>query len=367
MAYPEFLDQSFLGNTVLAWLIALAVFLLTASALFALRSVVAKRFSRVAARTTTGADDVLVDLVRRTRFTFLLLTALVAASLVIALPAGQRALLWKVMVIVLLVQGALWGNGLIGFWARRYAASRGVTEGGGTMMIEAAGYAARMLLWSVMVLLVLDNLGIDVTALIAGLGIGGIAVALAVQNILGDLLGALSIVLDKPFVVGDFIVVDTLAGTVEHVGLKTTRIRSLSGERLVVANADLLTSRIRNFQGMQERRVVFGFGVVYETDADMLAAIPAMVREIIATHDLARVDRVHFMRYGESSLDFEVVYFVRTPEYNIHMDILQAVNLAIYRRFSEAGIEFAYPTRTLYVSRSQRSNAAVPTLTTGHA
>jgi small-conductance mechanosensitive channel len=192
--------------------------------------------------------------------------------------------------------------------------------------------------------------------LIAGLGVGGIAVALAAQNILGDLFASLSIVVDKPFVVGDFIVIDDFLGTVDRIGLKTTRLRSLSGEQLIFSNADLLKSRIRNYRFMRERRIVFSFGVEYETPLPALETIPGTVREIIEAQERTRFDRAHFKSYGASALDFEVVYYVLVPEFNTYMDIQQAINFELFRRFADAGIGFAYPTQKLYVSRQPVSD-----------
>jgi len=201
-------------------------------------------------------------------------------------------------------------------------------------------------------LLILDNFGVNITGLVAGLGIGGIAVALAVQNILGDLLASLSIVLDKPFVIGDFIVVDSLSGTIEHIGLKTTRIRSLNGEQLIFSNNDLLKSRIRNFKRMSERRVVFHLGVVYQTSLEQLKIIKKIVAEIIEKRQKVRFDRVHFKEYSSSSLIYEVVYYVSSPDFNVYMDIQETINLEILQRFQEEKIEFAYPTQTLYVQKA---------------
>ena len=204
-------------------------------------------------------------------------------------------------------------------------------------------------------LVALDTAGIDITALVAGLGVGGIAVALAVQNILGDLFASLSIVLDKPFVIGDFIIVGDMMGTVEHIGMKTTRVRSLSGEQLVFSNTDLLSSRIRNYKRMQERRALFRFGVTYQTSRDLLARIPEVVREVIEGRDETRFDRAHFAGFGDSSLDFEVVYYMLVPDYNAYMDTQQAVNLELVGRFEEIGIDFAYPTRTVFVEHPSDS------------
>ena len=224
--------------------------------------------------------------------------------------------------------------------------------------MNALSFIARLVLWATILLLILDNLGVDITALVAGLGIGGVAIALAVQNILGDLFASLSIVLDKPFVLGDFVIVGDLMGSVENIGIKTTRVRSLSGEQLVFSNNDLLTSRIRNFGRMQERRVVFKLGVTYQTPAEKLEGIPGIIREAIEARDKTRFDRSHFASYGDFSLDFETVYYVLSADYNLYMDIQQAINLAIFRRFADEGIEFAYPTQTLFLEKEQAEETA---------
>jgi len=217
--------------------------------------------------------------------------------------------------------------------------------------IAALGFVVKLAIWAVVILIALDNLGVDITALIAGLGIGGIAIALAVQSVLSDLFASLSIIVDKPFVIGDFIVVGDQMGNVERIGLKTTRVRSLSGEQIVFSNSDLLSSRVRNYKRMYERRIVFGFGVLYETPTDVVAAIPSMVREIVERQMNVRFDRCHFRSFGNSALDFETVYYVDVPDYNVYMDTQQAINLGIMRAFEVEGIEFAYPTQTLYVRR----------------
>jgi small-conductance mechanosensitive channel len=212
---------------------------------------------------------------------------------------------------------------------------------------------------SVLVLLALANLGVEVTPLITGLGIGGIAVALAAQSILGDLFGSLTILLDKPFLVGDFIIVGDQMGTIEKIGIKTTRVRALSGEQLVFSNTDLLSSRIRNFKRMYERRVVFSVGVVYETPVEKLQRIPEIIRQSILTQPQTRFDRAHFNTFGAYSLNFEAVYFVTTPDYNRYMDIQQAINLELVRRFGEEHIEFAYPTQ---VEIYRPAQASLPTM-----
>lgn len=213
------------------------------------------------------------------------------------------------------------------------------------------GFSSKLLLWSIILLIVLDNLGVNITTLIASMGIGGIAVALAAQSILGELLASLSIAMDKPFVIGDFIVIDGFMGSIEKIGMRTTQIRSLSGELIIFSNTDLLRSRVRNYKRMQERRILFTLDVEYGTPADTVARIPAMVREIIESEEMTRFDRAHFKAYGASSLVFEFVYYVLSREYTDYMDVQQRINLAIYRRFESDGIAFAFPTQTVHVHR----------------
>jgi small-conductance mechanosensitive channel len=344
-----FWEITFYGNAVRDWLIALVIVLVAFAVLQAMRWAVVKNLDRLAARTRGGWDDVLANTLRRTTLLFLLFLSVYAGSRALVLTPGVQYGGRVIGVIVMAVQLALWGNVLITATIRRQMTQRLESDAAAATTINALGFLGRLLLYTVLLLLALDNLGVDITALVTGLGVGGIAVALALQNILGDLFASLSIVLDKPFVIGDFIIVGDMLGTVEYIGLKTTRIRSLSGEQLVFANGDLLGSRIRNFKRMFQRRVVFTVGVTYQTPRPVLERMPAMIRAAIEAQDMTRFDRAHFARYGASSLDFETVYYVLDPDYNRYMDIQQAVNLDIHRRFEEAGIDFAYPTQTLYV------------------
>lgn len=202
-------------------------------------------------------------------------------------------------------------------------------------------------LWVAGVLFLLDNFGFNISTLVAGLGVGGIAIALATQAVLGDTFSSLVISVDKPFEIGDFIIVDSFMGTIEHIGLKTTRIRSLSGEQLIFPNSDLTRSRIRNFKKMIERRVNFRFGVTFDTTRENLAAIPDIIREAITRQGQTRFDRAHFFEIGASSLNFDIVYYVLSPDYNPYMDIQQAINLRLIDEFAARGIEFAFPTQTV--------------------
>jgi small-conductance mechanosensitive channel len=349
MQPPTFLEWQFYHNSVQAWLVAGIVFVVIGATLFITRTLLARRLAAVAKRTSSAADDAIVDLLRRTRYFFILTAAIAGASLFLDLPPRALSVGRTLGTIALILQLAIWGNGLITFWFRNYAERKADTDVASRTTIAAFSFVARAILWSMLLLVGLNRLGVDITALITGLGVGGIAIALAVQNVLGDLFAALAIVLDKPFVVGDAISVDTMTGTVENVGLKTTRIRSVNGEQLIFSNTDLLKSRIRNFKRMQERRVVLTIGVSYDTPPDTVARIPTMLREAVEAQEQVRFDRSHFMSYGDSSLVFETVYFVLTADYLTFANTNQAVNLAVLRRFSAEGIDFAFPTRTIIV------------------
>lgn len=343
------LEATYLGSPVAAWIGALAVAAGLFVALRLLKAAAHRRLARIAERTPTDLDDLALDLVARTRLFFLLLVALYVGSRFLVIPESIGGLVRAVTVVAFFLQVAFWGNGVIAFYVARVT-QRKITEDPATATtLSALQFLGRLVLWTAILLLVLDNLGVEITPLLTGLGVGGIAVALAVQNILGDLFASLSIVLDKPFVIGDFIIVGEHLGTVEYIGLKTTRVRSLWGEQLVFANSDLLNSRIRNFKRMYERRVAFRVGVVYSTPHETLARIPGWIREIIEAQPLARFDRAHFQGFGPSSLDFEMVYWVKDPDYNQYMDTQQAINLAIVKKFDAEGVEFAYPTQTLYI------------------
>ncbi len=300
---------------------------------------------------TRGIRRLLLSCIHRTHWFLALVVACYIGFRVLDIPAHVDTWFHSIAVIALVLQMALWANEAVTFWFQRYETLREGMDPSRVTTLRAVRVIIRLALAVLVVLLILDNIpGVEITALVASLGIGGIAVALALQNILGDLFASLSIVLDKPFVVGDFIIVDSFLGTVDNIGLKTTRIRSLSGEQLVFSNNDLLKSRIRNYKRMQERRVVFSLGVVYQTTAAQLEKIPSMIKEIITGLERTRFDRAHFSGYGDFSLQLEIVYYVLDPDYNLYMDIQQAINLMIFRRFEQEGISFAYPTRTLYLN-----------------
>lgn len=345
------MDFSLLNDGVQGWVPALGITLLAGLGLWSLKVWFLRRLRLFAAGTETYLDDLAVDVLSATHGVFLLALAGYAGAQCLALSSRGEAILDHVAVAAILLQGARWGDVGLHVWLHRYRAGRNGQDVAGTTSTAALDFIARSALWLIVVMMILDNLGINITTLIASLGVGGIAVALAIQNILGDLFSSLSIVLDKPFVIGDFITVDDIAGTVEYVGLKTTRIRGLGGEQVVFSNSDLLKSRIRNYKRMQTRRIVFGIGVAYEIGQQKLEVIPGLLRDVVQAQPAAMFDRAHFKAYGDSALQFEVVYTVRTPDYGVYMDTQQAINFALFQRFQEEGIAFAYPTQTIHIAR----------------
>ena len=347
MQHLTALDQQFLNNPLSAWATAAGIAAGVGLVLYIVKHFLGLRLNTLAARTTTQIDDVVADLLTRTRYYFILALSIRAGSVALSLSDSAHDVLQKLVGVIVLLQVARWGNGLISFWLKRWSRQRD-GDGSSSSTINAVGVLARGVFWAIVILLALRNvLDYDITTLVTGLGISGIAIALAVQNILGDLFAALSIVLDKPFDVGDTIAVDTFTGTVEHIGLKTTRVRSVTGEQVIFGNSDLLKSRVRNLKRMVERRSLFSIGVTYDTPPDTVARIPAMVREIITSTPNTRFERAHFARFLDSSLEFEIVYHITSSDYAVYVETQQAVNLGLLRRFNAEQIQFAFPTQTV--------------------
>ncbi|MGH7503513.1 MAG: mechanosensitive ion channel family protein [Longimicrobiales bacterium] len=349
----ELLDQVYFQNTVRNWLIAAAVAVATTIVLKFLVAAGTQRLHTISERSRNDIDDIAVAVIGHTKFLFLLFLGIWTAARTLTLPDPVWWAIRVFGIIATVFQVASWGRVAIKAAIRQQVRRRLEDDPGSATAMNALGFLLQLALWAVLLLVALDNLGVEIGPFLAGLGVGGIAVALAVQNVLGDLFASLSIVLDKPFVIGDFIVVGDQSGTVENVGLKTTRVRSISGEQLVFANSDLLSSRIQNFKRMVERRIVFTIGVTYQTPRATIETVPVMIRETIEKQPNTRFDRAHFKEFAESSLNFEVVYFVLSREFNDYMNIQQAINFELLRRFEAEGIEFAYPSRTLYVERGE--------------
>lgn len=347
-------DRSFFGNTVSDYTIAMVTFVVICYGLVLFKNVVVARLRRLAEKSATTFDDFLVGLVDQIGMPVYATVALYLATRSLTLNASLHKVILILLAAAVTYRGVRMLQMAISYGLEKIYLKGRETDPGSAATVRTMSAIAN---WSVVaggVVFLLDNMGVNVSAVVAGLGIGGIAIALAAQSVLGDLFASFSIFLDKPFQPGDFIVVGDMMGTVEQIGIKTTRVRSLSGEQLVFSNADLTNSRIRNFKRMSERRVLFGFGIVYQTPPEKLKRIPGMVKEIIGGMDDVRLDRAHFKGFGESSLDFEVVYYVKSPDYNNYMDCHQRIHLALMERFLTEGVDFAYPTRTLLIENQQQ-------------
>ncbi|MDA0683842.1 MAG: mechanosensitive ion channel family protein [Bacteroidetes bacterium] len=345
----EFLDQQLLGMTVLNWLELAGITVGLTLAMMLVRRLFFGRFSALAGRTKNRVDDIVAEMLHGMRTWFLFVLAFYLAVEFVAVEAPAIPWLRRLLFVGFVFQIGLWGNDIIRLVSEWYVESRD-NDASQLTAARAVAMVARLILWAIILLSLLDNFGIDVTALVAGLGIGGIAIALAVQNVLADLLAYVSIVADRPFVDGDFLVVGDHSGSVEHIGIKTTRIRSLSGEQIVFSNNDLLGSRVRNYKRMNERRALFSIGVVYDTPHDVLKAIPAKLQAAVEGAENTRFDRAHLKNFGDFSINFEIVYYMVVPDYAAYMDTQQTINLAVHDVFTREGIEFAFPTQTLHIT-----------------
>lgn len=349
--FKGFLQQTFLHNRILDYLICLSVFLIGIIVIQIFKRFLLKRLREWAKRTTTTIDDFLIRMIEKELLPLFYFGAFYVSIQGLTLnPALEKGI--NVLGLILLtIFGvrfllAVIVYGLENYWVKK---EKDVAKKQG---LKGILMTVKVIVWGLAIIILLDNFGIKVSALIAGLGIGGVAIALAAQSILGDLFSYFSIFFDRPFEIGDFIIVGDLLGTVEHIGIKTTRVRSLGGEQLVFSNTDLTNSRVRNYKRMDRRRVVFRLGVTYETGLRELKEIPVVITNIIKGINDTVFDRAHFFSYGDFSLVFEVVYYVIGSDYNKYMDIQQEINLKIKEEFEKHEIEFAYPTQTLYLNKT---------------
>ena len=345
----EFLEKEFLSNQIADYLMAITILIAAIIGVRLLCSIVFQRLKKWANKTPTPLDDRLIAIVEKHSIPIIYLGSFYLAinNLVI------HPILDRTIDVILIISATFLGvrlvNALIKYSLRLYCLTHHRSNLNFETSINALLPAIRTVVWVIGVLFLLDNLGFNISAVVASLGIGGVAVALASQGILQDLFSYFAILLDRPFELGDFIIVGEYLGEVEYVGIKTTRLKSLDGEEIIIANTDLTGSRVRNFKRMKQRRVAFHFGVVYETDSEQLAAIPSIVEKIIKHTENVSFDRAHFFAYQDFSLDYEVVYFVKDNDYNRYMDAQQQINLKLKQEFDRRGISFAYPTRVNYL------------------
>lgn len=337
------------SNSLLDWAIALGLAAVVLVVLLALRRSVRAYHKRMQATAETELLEIPMQVLSRTTFALLIVVSLFIGAQGLTIGPTTQRILGSAITIALFWQAGIWMVTATAIWLDRKRTRSLATDRAAVGSLGIIGFVLNVVIWAMVLLLTLDNLGIDITALIAGLGIGGIAVALAVQNVLGDLFASLSITLDRPFVIGDFLIVGDFMGSVEYIGIKSTRLRSLGGEQIIISNSDLLSSRVRNYGRMHERRVVFGTSITYETPIELIERVPAIIRNIVEDQPGTRFDRSHFAKHAAASLDFETVYYVLTGDYNKYMDVQQAINVRLHRELTQLGVEFAYPTQKLYV------------------
>lgn len=342
---------SVLGNTPAACALAIGAFCVVLALLYMLKNIGLARLKAMAARTETDLDDFLISLTEKFRWFDYQLAAFYAASRYLNRGEAFDKALKLVLLLVFTYRAITIVQELLSYWINKVAAQREISGQAKESVVRSTQVILRSLVWVGAVLFVMDNMGVDVSTVLAGLGIGGVAVALAAQAILGDIFNFFVILLDKPFVAGDFISTDTISGTVEHIGLKSVRIRSLSGELVMVSNSKLLGVELKNYRQMQRRRVAVKTSVVYQTPLEKLKRVPAMLKAAVSGLENAAFDRSNMSCLGDFSIDFETVYYVESPDYSFHMLTQERFLQAVIAEFNKEGIEFAYPTQTLFVQK----------------
>jgi len=356
----EYLNQTFWGNTYLAYLIAAAGILVAWIIVRLVKKYAVKKLQQLVSSTDNQYDDMVIEGVEKFVIPYIYL--FVNYNIITHLSLHPRlANILRVAITVITLYYAvrlvnhILGAMLKGFMERRQETPERIRQLRGVMIVLKA------IVWFLGIVLLLDNLGYDVATIIAGMGIGGIAIALAAQTILGDLFSYFVIFFDKPFEIGDFVNADGKIGTVEYIGIKTTRIRSITGEQVIMSNTKLTNTALHNFKRMERRRIAFSIGVTYQTTAEKLKQIPGIIEKAIKAQSIAAFDRSHLSSFGDFSINFETVYFIETPDYLAFMNAQQEIYQAIFEAFEKEGIDFAYPTQTLFLERASQDTGAKTT------
>ena len=348
----EYLIIEWGGNFMQDYLLALAVFTLSIAILKVIKTVVIKKLKKLADHTQTDFDNVLIKVIDSISWPFYIFLSLYLGFRFIQLPLVAENIIGYglfILVVYYVVRGV---QEIIDYGFNQVINKKKEEESFNPAAINLLNKFAKWGLWVLAAILVLQNLGYNISTLVAGLGIGGLAIALAMQNILSDAFASFSIYFDKPFQPGDFIIAGEDKGIVKKIGIKSTRLQTLQGQELIISNKELTETRIHNYKKMEKRRIVVDLGVTYNTATEKLKRIPNIIKDIINELDLAEIDRVHFKSFGDFSLIFEIVYYVDTPEHKIYMDIQQEINLAIKEKFEEENIEMAYPTQTIIIEKA---------------
>lgn len=344
------LSTPFLGSTVGDYVFVVGVFFIALLVFKVFQLFIISRLHTLAKTTETDIDDMFIKVVKSIKPSFYIFLSLYISSFFVSVSVFVQNTLNAILILWIVSQVVVAVQILIDYIVKKN--SEEDKDKATENAISILGLLAKVVLWAGGILLLLSNLGVNINSLIAGLGIGGIAIALALQNILSDLFSSFAIYFDKPFVPGDFIIVGDKVGVVEKIGIKTTRLRALQGEEIVISNQELTSAQLQNFKKMEERRVGFSFGLTYQTPVTTLKKIPATVKSIIEGEKEARFDRAHFNSFGDSALIFNIVYYVTSSDYAVYMDIQQNINIKILEQFEKLNVSMAYPTQTLYIQKS---------------
>lgn len=350
--YEEILEQRFFYNSFEEWAIALLVLIGILIFLYLFRSILLGKLRKLANQTSSQVDNILIEGISKTSPLFYVFIAIWGASQFLLLPDLVVDIINWVTLAIVLYYATIILQKLAEYLIETHIFGKAKGDKDSTLIIKRfINQLVKLVIWIIAILLLLQNLGIEISVLLGGLGVAGLAITFGIQNILEDILSFFSIYFDKPFQIGDFVAIGDKMGTIKAVGVKSTRIETLQGEELVVSNKELTSTQIHNHKKMQERRVVFHFGVTYETKYKKLKRINKIVEQIFENVENARLDRIHFQDYGDFSLNYEVVYYVTTRDYDVYMDIQEKINLALFKAFEEEGIDFAYPTKRVLLEK----------------
>lgn len=344
-------SYEFGANNSYDFALALLIFIGTIVVLKIFQTIILSKLKKMAKSTQTEIDDVVIDIFKKIKPPFYFFIALYLGIKVLEFPDTVNKIIGVLFLLVVVYEIIRALERVVDFFARKYMEKSDGAEKISQSMLRALRVIVKIILWAIGLILILGNLGIDVTSLIAGLGIGGIAIALALQNILEDIFSSFSIYIDKPFKIGDYIKVGSDGGTVEKIGLKTSRLRTMNGEELIISNKELTSARVQNFRRMQKRRVNFDIGVTYDTSSEKLEQIPKMIGDIISSQEKVEFVRCKFKSFGDSALIFGIIYEVTTKEIDVFVNAREKINLEIFKRFNQEKIEFAYPTQTVFVNK----------------
>ncbi|MFT4311587.1 MAG: mechanosensitive ion channel family protein [Candidatus Woesearchaeota archaeon] len=339
------------GNSQIELLTALAIFVISWILIFLFKKIFLVTLEKAAKKTKTQIDNIIVEILKGLGWPVYAWISLYVSTNFLQMPEWYNEFMDVFILLVLAYYLVKSFNKVVEFTVKQIIQKREEKDEHDNAILSLLSKFIRSVVWLFAVLFVLSNFGFEVTTFLAGIGIGGIAIALALQGVLTDLFASLSIYLDKPFKVGDFILVGPDSGVVQTIGIKSTRIKTLQGQELVISNKELVETRVHNFKKMDKRRIVFNLGVTYETPTAKLKKIPKIIENVYKSVEDADLDRVHFKSFDDFALTYEIVYFVNTNDYTRYMEIQQNVNLEIKEQFEKQKIDMAYPTQTLYLKK----------------